>query len=272
MPSLRYFDHAEGRVAALYEPGERATVVLIHGNSADSETFAAQVSMLRENGFGVLAPDLPGHGRSSDAAAPAQTYSFPGYAAAVASLLDALAVPEVHVAGWSLGGHVGLELLGHDARVRSLLIWGTPPVKPGSEVLDQAFILSPAMAFAGQAALEAREVALYARAMAGDAALALGLERAIARTDGAARTWMMRNGIGGVGLDARDLATRDPRPLAVLHGDADPFIQLAYLRGIAYRNLWGGQVHVLPGVGHAAHLQAPDTFNAMLLAFLLAST
>jgi len=69
-------------------------------------------------------------------------------------------------------------------------------------------------------------------------------------------------------LDEWDLAERDVRPLAVLHGDKDPFINLAYLRKPAYRNLWRGAVQVLEGVGHAAHWQAPDQFNELLLSFL----
>jgi len=95
---------------------------------------------------------------------------------------------------------------------------------------------------------------------------------AIRRTDGQARTWMMKNSADGLGLDAKDLVERDPRPLAVLHGADDPFINLAYLTKLAYRNIWQGQVQVLPGVGHAAHWQEPKTFNMLFHSFLLSAS
>ena len=272
MLPVHQFELAAGHVAAFYEPGDGPLVVLIHGNSADSTTFASQIAMLRHRGFGVLAPDLPGHGRSSDAASPSQTYSFPGYADAISGILDAVGTRQVFVAGWSLGGHVGLELMGWDERVRALFIWGTPPAKPSAEALQDAFILSPVTTLAGQAVLSAEEVTLYARALAGDEALAEVLAPTIRRTDGAARVWMMRNGIGGVGLDARALVARDPRPLAVLHGEVDPFIRLDYIERLAFCNLWRGKVQILPGLGHAPHMQAPERFNTLLLDFLLSSS
>ncbi|WP_158806935.1 alpha/beta fold hydrolase [Beijerinckia sp. L45] len=266
-------DLPSGRIAVHYETGVRAPVLMLHGNSAHKEVFANQVAMLRQNGFGVLTLDLPGHGQSDNAKHPALTYSFPGYAAAVAQVLDSFTIDTVHVAGWSLGGHIGLELMGRDPRVQSLLIWGTPPIKPGLEAMRDAFLPSESMAFAGQLVLGADECARYGAAMVGarDGAPP-DLVAAIQRTDGAARAQMMANGLGGVGRNAQDLVERDPRPLAVLHGAEDPFVSLAYLANLAYRNLWRGQVQVLPGIGHAAHWQDPKIFNALLLSFLLSAS
>ncbi len=271
-PPLFQFDCAGGRVLGLYEPGERPTVLLLHGNSADQTVFTSQTAMLRRHGFGVLVLDLPGHGLSDDAVSAAETYSFPGYAAAIGQVLDLLAISDVHVAGWSLGGHIGLELMGGDARVRSLLIWGTPPIQPGPAALPEAFVLSSSMALAGQEVLSDEECRLYARAMLGIEAVPESLVAAVRRTDGAARSWMVRNGLAGIGRDTRDLVARDPRPLAVLHGSEDPFVNFGYLKRLPYRNLWRNEVQVLAGVGHAGHLQASEAFDALLLAFLLSSS
>jgi pimeloyl-ACP methyl ester carboxylesterase len=271
--SHRVVDLPSGRLAVVYEPGERAPVVMIHGNSACKELFAPQVVMLRRNGFGVLTLDLPGHGQSDNATTPTQTYSFPGYAKAVGHLLDAFAISSAHVAGWSLGGHIGLELMGRDPRVRSLLIWGTPPVKPSLDAMRDAFLAGEGMRFAGQRVLSREDCALYGKTMIGGSEDAPPvLLDAIQRTDGNARVLMMENGARGSGLDARALVGRDPRPLAVLHGADDPFVNLDYLTSLTYRNLWQGRIQVLPGLGHAAHWQNPKTFNTILLSFLLSSS
>jgi pimeloyl-ACP methyl ester carboxylesterase len=260
-------DLPSGVVSAIYHPGREKTVVLIHGNSARKETFAPQFGVLQDAGHGVLAIDLPGHGQSGKPRDPEATYSFPGYAGVVAGVLDHLSIAAVHVVGWSLGGHIGLELMGRDPRVRSLLIYGTPAVKLTMDALTEAFLPSPGMNYASQRDLAPDEAEAYAQAMGGGPGVA-ELCQSILATDGDARVLMFMNAMKGFGLDAFDLVEADPRPLAVLHGDADPFINLAYLRKPAYRNLWRGAVQVMPGVGHAAHRQATATFNELMLDFL----
>ena len=79
--------------------------------------------MVKRHGRAVLAPDLPGHGESENSPTPEATYSLPGYAAVVGGLIDRLQWPLVDVVGWSLGGHIGLELFATDPRVRSLHRW-----------------------------------------------------------------------------------------------------------------------------------------------------
>lgn len=136
---IRRFPNDGREIAAIVAPGPRRPVLLLHGNSSSKSVWARQIPLLVEQGRGVLAPDLPGHGDSDDARDPEATYSFPGYAAAIGGLLDALGWNAVDVVGWSLGGHVGLELLATDRRVQSLLIVGTPPIRPCPEALEQAF-------------------------------------------------------------------------------------------------------------------------------------
>src|SRR5947207_8933810 len=46
------------------------TIVLLHGAGFDHSTWALHSRWFAHHGFGVLAPDLPGHGRSSGAPLP----------------------------------------------------------------------------------------------------------------------------------------------------------------------------------------------------------
>jgi pimeloyl-ACP methyl ester carboxylesterase len=262
-----------GRIDLVFYLGRRPPVLLIHGNSACKEIFAAQIACLREQGYGVLAIDLPGHGASQNAKSPSATYSFPGYAGVVSEILDFFAIKTVHVVGWSLGGHIGLELMGRDARVASLLIVGTPAAKNQMESLAEAFLPSATMNYAGQRVFSPEDAIAYGEAcLGGPEFLTPALLKTVERTDGDARFWMVQNAMNGLGLDAWDLVERDSRPLAVLHGDKDPFINLFYLQKPAYRNLWRGAVQVLPEIGHAAHWQAPAQFNGLLLSFLQAAS
>lgn len=269
--SLRTRDSllSSGRITAYFKPGKKPVVLLIHGNSSCKEIFLHQLQALSKQGFGILAPDLPGHGASQNARNPRRTYSFPGYAAVMSALLDNLDLSTVHVLGWSLGGHIGLEMLAIDRRVRSLMIVGTPPIDPGPPALKEAFIASAAMSLAGKRDFTTREARAYAESMLGGAYhLTAPLLHAARRTDGNARYWMMKNGLAGKGVDAAKLVGSKATPLAIVQGDRDAFVSLPYIQGLKYRSLWHKRVQVVPRTGHAPHWQRPWLFNRLLLAFL----
>jgi len=57
-------------------------------------------------------------------------------------------------------------------------------------------------------------------------------------------------------------------PLAVVNGAADTIINLDYIDGLDYANLWRGRCHRLAGLGHAPFWQMPELFNPLLRAFL----
>src|SRR5579859_8038528 len=113
---------------AVEETGRRGVpLLMIHGNSSCRGVFRHQL----EASFGdrrLVSFDLPGHGDSSDAPDPTRTYTRPGLAEATLELLERLGLPEVVVLGWSLGGHVGMEMLPRFPGIRGLMIVGSPPI------------------------------------------------------------------------------------------------------------------------------------------------
>jgi pimeloyl-ACP methyl ester carboxylesterase len=256
-------------ISALVGGGTRPGVIFLHGNSSSKFVWANQLELVQGLGRAVAAPDLPGHGESENSSTPEATYSFPGYAAVVRALLDALHWSEVDVIGWSLGGHIGLELLGTEPRVRSLLIVGTPPVRLCPEALHEAFYVNDDMQLAGKAEFTRADALTYGSAMMGGRRqLAPQLLRNIRRTDGNARRYMLANALQGVGIDERSLVEQSQKPLCVVHGRKEPFVRLQYLSSLNYRALWNNRIHVVPGAGHAPHWECPQVFNEILIDFL----
>jgi pimeloyl-ACP methyl ester carboxylesterase len=72
-------------------------------------------------------------------------YTQRSYAHAAIELLKELGVKEVIVLGWSLGGHVGIEMISlapaAGLKIMGLMIVGTPPVGYGD--LDKGFTFGP---------------------------------------------------------------------------------------------------------------------------------
>jgi pimeloyl-ACP methyl ester carboxylesterase len=98
------------------------TIVLLHGAGFDHTTWALHSRWFAHHGYGVLAPDLPGHGRSSGA--PLQAIA--DMADWTAALLDAAGVAKAWLVGHSMGSLIALEAAArHPAKVLALGLIGT---------------------------------------------------------------------------------------------------------------------------------------------------
>jgi pimeloyl-ACP methyl ester carboxylesterase len=96
--------------------GTGPPLVLIHGTGSRRQVWAPVLDRLAAQ-RDVIAPDLPGFGRSPPHPEPVVTPEL--YAEAVTGLLDRLGLETAHVAGNSLGGGVAL-VLGARGRARSV--------------------------------------------------------------------------------------------------------------------------------------------------------
>ena len=102
-------------------PRADRTVICLHGVSRSGRDFDILAAALAEHGVRVVAPDLPGHGRSEWLASPSH-YDDDAYAGAMSTLIARLEVEEVDWVGTSLGGHIGMLLAAeHATPVRRLV-------------------------------------------------------------------------------------------------------------------------------------------------------
>jgi len=240
-------------------------LVLIHGNSTCRDVFRHQLTGPLAADRRPIAFDLPGHGQSSDAPDPARTYTRPGLADAVVELLGKLGVKEAVVLGWSLGGHIGIEMVPRFAGMRGLMVVGTPPVARNG--MADGFQRSPHMQLAGQEHLSETDIEAFVHAIFGKSAEPF-LHKAVARADGRFRKTLFEAARAGSGVDQRQIVETNPVPLAVVNGSVDRFVKLDYLDTLAYANLWEGHCHRLAGLGHAPFWEGPGDFDPILERFL----
>lgn len=103
------------------------TVVFVHGAGMDRTVWALQTRFFAYHGRGVLAVDLPGHGRS---AGPALD-SVPAIADWLVRLLDAAGLEQANLAGHSMGALAVLDCAArHQERVSGLALLGVAPRMP----------------------------------------------------------------------------------------------------------------------------------------------
>jgi pimeloyl-ACP methyl ester carboxylesterase len=268
-------DTPNGAIAVRESAGQGPPVVLIHGNSSSSRAFSRQLEGPLGRRVRLVAVDLPGHGQSDDSKDPS-AYSLPGHARAVRAVVEALDLHEARFVGWSLGGHVSLEMAPDLPRARGFVIFGTPPVpsraaQPSHEPMREPFLPHPAMKFTFQESLDKSEASAYVAAFfkPGFADIPpFYLEDAL-RTDGRARSGLGSAAQDGLYRDevaiVRDLKT----PLAVLHGGDEQLVNGHYFGCVAMPSLWRSAVQMIPYAGHASQWETPKAFDALIEAFVV---
>jgi pimeloyl-ACP methyl ester carboxylesterase len=111
-------------------------MVFLHGAGMDHSVWVLLGRSFAHHGFGVLAPDLPGHGRS----AGAPLTSIAALADWTAALIDAAGVTTARIVGHSMGTLVALETAArHPDKVSALgLIATAAPMRVSDELLNAA--------------------------------------------------------------------------------------------------------------------------------------
>lgn len=266
---MQHIDTQFGKVAISQSAGQGPVILMIHGNSSSKDVFRNQLEGAIGARYRCIAMDLPGHGASEDANDPHAAYNMTGYAKAAIELMDSLGHDGYVVLGWSLGGHIGLEMLSHTDAIAGLMITGSPPVGHGNDAVSEGFLPSEHMHLAGQREFTEAEIDAYARATCGiNAPFEEFLREAVARTDGQARELMLSKFIAGEGVNQQQAAMHAKVPLAIVNGGAEPFVNNDYVTSLAYSNLWEDKVHLIDEVGHAPFWEAPELFDPYIRRFV----
>lgn len=144
LPYARFRSTASnGRLelTAMHRAGSGTPLLLLHGVGSTWRAWSPVLARLEPH-HDVIAPTLPGHG-GGPPVSQATSPSAEALADGIESLLDELGLAEVHIAGNSLGGWVGIELA-RRGRARSLVLFspaGAWPSRRSIEIRASALLL-----------------------------------------------------------------------------------------------------------------------------------
>lgn len=244
--------------------GEPA-LVLLHAFPLHSGMWAPQVRHLAAHRR-VIAPDLPGFGRS-DAPDSMYRYTMSGFADLVAGLIKHLRLGPVALCGLSMGGYVAFALLReHPERVSALVLADTRAGADTTMVYDRRTDQQDQVAQIGTAALI--EVLLGGLLSEHTLAARLDVVEQV-------RGLMANSPAGYIGaLEAmkyRPDATAELAGIAVptliVVGEDDSLSPPEVAQDMQQR-IRGSALAVLPRAGHLSNLEASEAFNAAVAGFL----
>ncbi|MBI4754919.1 MAG: alpha/beta hydrolase [Betaproteobacteria bacterium] len=256
-----------GRAAFIYRGGRESgrvapTVVFVHGAAHDHSVWTLQSRWFAHHGWNVLAPDLPGHGRS---AGPALE-SIGALADWVIALLDASKVESACLVGHSMGSLAALETAARDPqRVTGIALVGCSAPMPVSEALLEAAREDEP---AARAMINAWSFGPRAR-LGGNAVPGMWMAGANLRlmersTCGALHTDLAACNRYADGLEA---AARVRCPALLVCGERDQMTPPRATRPLLEALSDARQV-LLPGCGHAVMAEQPDALLDALRAFI----
>ena len=237
-------------------------VVLLHSLSLDLTYWDGQFAALAAD-RDVVAPDLPGHGRSPGGPGD---MTFDRLADAIADLVASLGAGPADVVGLSVGGMIAQAVaVRHPAAVRSLALIGTAATfaEPARAAIRDraravregrtAALVGPFMERWFTPAFRGRRPDVLDRA----AKTMLGTDPAVH-----AALWD-----AVAGLDLIDALPAVGCPVRVLVGADDPSTPPAAARAIADA-VPGAAVDVIPDASHLCPIEAPAAVTRLLTRFL----
>lgn len=122
---------------------DRPVALFVHGAGLDHTVWALQARYVAHHGFSVLAPDLPGHGRSDGK----PLGSIEAIAGWIATLLDAVGAKQAALIGHSMGAVSCLEAAARQpGRAMKLILCGAASRMPVHPELIAAAEKDPALA------------------------------------------------------------------------------------------------------------------------------
>ncbi len=234
--------------------GTGPPLLLLHGWGGSSASFAAIARDLQE-GFTVVAPDLPGFGLSQ---LPSAAWGSYDYADLVARLSKQIHPPPYYVLGHSFGGRVALAMAcAHRDLVTKLILVNAAGIKiaPPPRIRLKAAVYGSLR----------RAASCLPSGMADRAIEALRrlFGSADYRDAGARRATLVR-------LLEDDFRPRLPAIQAstlVIWGARDRDVPLAAARILA-QEIPLAELAIIPGAGHFPFVEAPDRFCQLVRGFL----
>jgi pimeloyl-ACP methyl ester carboxylesterase len=267
MTTERSVETQNGLVSAVDFGGSNFPIVFLHGSASSSAVFCRQLSSPLSEQFRLITVDLPGHGKSANARDPSVNYSIQGMAQTIAEGLRAIDVRRAVFCGWSLGGHIAIQLMADTDLVAGLMLTGTPPIAPGPMGLLRGFQLSTDMLLTSKPHYSAEDATRMTRLCFDDDPPAGAVAMAM-RADGRMRTAVSKSFLYGNGMsDQRRAIQTAAVPIAFIDGENDNFIRTSYVAALDIPTLWDR--YLLPDAGHAAFWSRSQTYNAILQRFAL---
>lgn len=243
-------DIKEGKIS-FWEGGQASSstpIVFLPGWSVSVAPYQESLKALSER-YHVLAPDLPGFGKSSNFNL---LQNYQDYADCIIDFLESLTIKKIHIIGHSMGGAIAITIAtSMPSLVRSLVVVDSTGIPLGSlpEVMLRRSIELPAQLGSMKFVPLSNMVQSF-------------FYNCLFRT---------KNVIGAAGIslvgDVRPMLSHIECPTLVLWGENDRFTPMNLAQELA-QGIKGSQLILLKGEYHEWSMFRPEKFSLIICDFI----
>ena len=249
------------------------TLVMLHGFTGSAAGWGSHLDTLAAYGLRVIALDLPGHGQS-DAPDDPRRYAIEYCQQDILAALRGLGVSqgEAVLLGYSMGGRIALYTA-FSGFFRALILESASPGLEDPAEREQRRVSDEALA----ASIERDGVQAFIDRweklplFASQSSLSLEAQEALHRQRLNNRARGLAQSLRGLGTGVQpSLHARLPAlpiPVLLIAGELDTKF-MAIARSMA-QALPRSQLRIVPGAGHAVHLERPEDFDSLVGNFSL---
>ncbi|MDA1048938.1 MAG: alpha/beta fold hydrolase [Planctomycetota bacterium] len=246
--------------------GSGPVLLLVHGFPLDHSMWRFQLEALSDS-YRVIAPDLRGFGASTGAT---ETITMEQLADDMTELLDELGIVEpITLCGLSMGGYVAWQFWQrHASRLARLILCDTRAIADTEEAARGRLNMAERVLGEGTSIVaEAMLPKLFAETSVREQADTVEATRQVMRSTAPATVAGALRGMA----QRSDMTSELPNidiPTLVICGEHDVIATVDEMRLIADA-LPNASFFEVPGSGHMAPLEAPQTVNAAIRDFLV---
>lgn len=260
------------RISYWHRPEPHAgahTLVFVHGNSASKAAFRELFESPKLSPYCLYALDLPGCGESDNAQNASAEYNMPALAKTIMGFIDYLALDKYSLVGWSLGGHLCIEMLAGGAAPQGVILTGTPPCGPALAEVGVIFLPVAGAEVTGMVIATPEQLKLFATTMFAPSTPPSEMLEAVNRADGRLRGGIFEYLIGHQDdKPQRQTIAESKTPFALIQGTNEPFFDPKLVDKLEFGNLWRGATQWIEGAGHAPFIDSTDEYAALIAEFL----
>lgn len=241
-----------------FDPPGRGVLLFVHGAGMDHTVWVMQARYFARHGFTVLAPDLPGHGRSGGA----PLTSITGMADWLADLLSELGISGATLIGHSMGSLAAVAFAArHPERAERLVLLGASLPMPVTHLLLDAAADDDHAAFAmANVWSHSARGSLGGNPVPGMFVLAGG-ERLMERC----APGVFHADLAACNGFEPDDIDRIRAPVTVVVGTEDRMTPMKAGRSVADRFTDNARVRTLQGSGHSMMTEQPNQVLDLLI-------
>lgn len=237
--------------------GTGPAVLLLHGWGGSSDSWLEVEEFLVKANYFVIAPDLPGFGKS---APPPEPWGIQDYSDFVVNFTEKLKMDSFFLLGHSFGGRIAIKFSGqHADKLKSLILCDAAGIRIEPDIKTKTIL---AAARVGNVLLSHRLVAV-AKERFRNIFYFLLRNKDYVKTNGVMRETIKK-------ALSENLISELPKikvKTLIIWGEADQLVPLkcAY---VFNKKIADSQLNVMPKIGHSPHLEAPEALSQIIISFL----